>query len=33
VLYYMGMQLTLGGAIYLIISKAVEGYLAGVAMI
>lgn len=33
VLYYMGMQLTMGGAIYLIISKAVEGYLAGVAMI
>ena len=33
VLYYMGMQLTLGGTIYLIISEAVKGYLAGVAMI
>jgi archaeal flagellar protein FlaJ len=33
VLYYMGMQLSLGGTVYLIISKAVKGYLAGVAMI
>ena len=33
VLYYMGMQLTIGGSIYLIISEAVKGYLAGVAMI
>ena len=33
VLYYMGIQLTFGGTIYLIISEAVKGYLAGVAMI
>ncbi len=33
VLYYLGMQLTMGGTIYLIISEAVKGYLAGVAMI
>ncbi len=33
VLYYMGMQLTLGGIVYLVISEAVKGYLSGVAMI
>lgn len=33
VLYYLGMQLTLGGIVYMLISEAVTGYLSGVAMI
>jgi archaellum biogenesis protein FlaJ (TadC family) len=33
VLYYLGMQLTLGGTIYMLISQAVMGYLDGVATI
>jgi hypothetical protein len=33
VLYYTGMQMALGGTIYLIISEAVANYLGGVATI
>jgi archaellum biogenesis protein FlaJ (TadC family) len=33
VTYYLGMQLTLGGGVYMLVSEAVKGYLAGVAMI
>ncbi len=33
VMYYLGMQLSLGGAVYMVINEAVKGYLAGVAMI
>ena len=31
--YYLGMQLILGGGVYMLMSEAVKGYLAGVAMI
>ncbi len=33
VIYYLGMQLSLGGVVYMVMSEAVKGYLAGVAMI
>ena len=33
ILYYFGMQLSVGGLVYLLVSEAVKGYLAGVAMI
>jgi archaellum biogenesis protein FlaJ (TadC family) len=33
ILFYIGMQMALGGTVYLIISEAVANYLAGVATI